>query len=78
MIETKLRYADDTEDMGDFPLREGLSWLARKDAEIQRAMGRGTELVYGDRGGGKDLYAYVCMTPIFLLLVLQNQMDWEY
>ena len=58
MIETKLRYADDTEDMGDFPLREGLSWRARKDAEIQRAMGRGTELIYGDRGGGKDLYAY--------------------
>lgn len=52
-----LRYADETDDMGDFPLREGLDWRRRKEAEIYRAIARGTMLVTGERGSGKDLFA---------------------
>ena len=52
----KLRFADDADDMEDFPLREGLSWRLRRDAEIIRSIGRGTMLIHGDRGSGKDLF----------------------
>lgn len=54
--EEKLRYADDTDNMRDWELRPGLTWKARRDAEVIRSMSRGTMLVYGDRGGGKDLF----------------------
>jgi len=53
----KLRFVDDTDDMGDFPLRPGLNWRARKESEIYRTIARGTMLVSGERGSGKDLFA---------------------
>ena len=55
-VADKLKFADDTDDMQDFPLREGLSWRLRRDAEIIRSIGRGTMLIHGDRGSGKDLF----------------------
>ena len=55
----KLRFADDSDDMDDFPLREGLSWRAKRDADIIRTIGRGTMLIHGDRGSGKDLLGVV-------------------
>ena len=58
-VASKLRFADDTDDMSDFPLREGLSWRARRDAEVLRSIGRGTMLIHGDRGSGKDLLGVV-------------------
>ena len=58
-VEKKLKFADDADDMGDFPLREGLSWRARRDAEVLRSIGRGTMFVGGDRGSGKDLFGSV-------------------
>ncbi len=51
------RYVDDVDGMEDFPLREGLSWRRRKEAEIYRTFARGTMGVFGDRGSGKDLFA---------------------
>jgi len=73
-VENKLKFADDADDMQDFPLREGLSWRMRRDAEVLRSIGRGTEIIFGDRGSGKDLYGsstdymhkYYFNRPIFL------------
>ena len=58
-VAEKLRFADDTDDMGDFLLRDGLSWRLRRDAEVIRSIGRGTMLIHGDRGSGKDLLGVV-------------------
>lgn len=53
----KIRYPDDgDDDMRDFPLRSELSWRARRDAGVMRTMSRGTMLISGDRGSGKDLF----------------------
>ena len=54
--ERKLRFVDDIDDMGDFPLRPDLGWRARKESEIYRTIARGTMLVSGERGSGKDLF----------------------
>ena len=55
-VADKLRFADDADDMDDFPLREGLSWRARRDADVLRQISRGTMFIGGDRGSGKDLF----------------------
>lgn len=52
----KLRFVDDVDEMGDFPLRPELGWRARKESEIYRTIARGTMLVSGERGSGKDLF----------------------
>lgn len=52
----KLRYIDDEEELEDFPLREGLSWKARKEAEFLYSIARGVMLVTGQPGSGKDLF----------------------
>ena len=53
----KLQFADDADNMKDWQVREGLGWRLRRDAEIMRTISRGTMLVHGDRGSGKDLFA---------------------
>ena len=53
-----LQFADDDEDeMQDFPLRDGLSWYARRLAEKLLTIARGVMLISGEPGGGKDLFA---------------------
>lgn len=52
----ELIYADDLDDLEDFPLREGLDWRDRREAEYLRTMSRGVMLIYGEPGGGKDLF----------------------
>jgi len=54
-VET-LRYVDDLDGMDDFPLREGLPWRRRKEADTLRMIARGTMGVFGERGSGKDLF----------------------
>lgn len=55
----RLVFADEHDGMDDFPLREGLRWRSRKQAnEIYRPIARGTMLVTGERGSGKDLFAF--------------------
>lgn len=56
VVAEKLRFADDLDEMGDFPLRPELGWRARKESELYRAIARGTMLVTGERGSGKDLF----------------------
>lgn len=53
----ELRYADEFDDMGDWDVRGGLNWRGRKEAEMYRAISRGTMLVTGERGSGKDLFS---------------------
>jgi len=60
-----LQFVDDEEEeMRDFPMREGLSWFARKQADQLRTIGRGFMLITGEPGGGKDLFA-VSTTALF-------------
>jgi len=55
----RLIFADEHSEMNDWPLRAGLGWRSRKQAnEIYRPIARGTMLVTGDRGSGKDLFAF--------------------
>ena len=49
------RYADDLDEMQDFPLREGLGWRGRREAKELRTISRGVMLVTGEPGSGKDL-----------------------
>ena len=51
------RYADDLDDLDDFPLREGLGWKARKEADLLRTIARGVMLITEPPGSGKDLFA---------------------
>ena len=63
--EEKLRYVeDDEEEMHDFPLREDISWIVKKQAELLRTVARGFMLITGEPGGGKDLFA-VSTTKLF-------------
>jgi len=55
-LNNELRFADDDDEMEDFPLREGLTYRARKFADLLRTISRGTMLVTGEIGGGKDLF----------------------
>lgn len=52
-------YADDDNDgHGEgFTLREGLSWSARQLVEKLSTIARGVNLITGEPGGGKDLFA---------------------
>jgi len=52
----ELRFADDVE-LLDFPLRAGLSYRERKEAEFLKTINRGVMLVTGEAGSGKDLFA---------------------
>lgn len=52
----ELLYAEDEDELDDFPLREGLNWRQRKEANQLRTLSRGVMLVTGDPGGGKDLF----------------------
>lgn len=56
IIVNGLPYADE-EEMGDFPLRDGLTWKQKKDAEFLYTVSRGVMLVTGEPGGGKDLFS---------------------
>lgn len=63
----ELLYAEDEDDMGDFPLREGLTWRVKKEAAQLRTISRGVMLVTGDPGGGKDLFGVsVCARQKYL------------
>jgi hypothetical protein len=57
LLNQKPRFIEDEDDMEDFPIREGLSWYAQKQAEILRSIARGFMLITGEPGGGKDLFA---------------------
>lgn len=50
-----LRFADDEAYLEDFPLREGLTFAAKKEAEFLYTIARGVMLATGDPGSGKDL-----------------------
>lgn len=50
------RFADELDDMDDFPLRDGLGWRARKEAKHLRTISRGVMLITGEPGSGKDLF----------------------
>ena len=50
------RYADEVDGLGDFPIREGLHWKEKKEVRELLTISRGVMLVYGDPGGGKDLF----------------------
>jgi hypothetical protein len=52
-----LQFADDDDQMADFPIREDLSWSARRLVEHLRTIARGFMLITGSQGGGKDLFA---------------------
>ena len=56
VVAERLKYADDIDDTGDFPLKLGLHWRAKKQAELYRVLARGTMLITGERGSGKDLF----------------------
>lgn len=56
-LNQQLRFADDEDDMEDFPLRGGLTYRARKFADLLRTISRGTMLITGEIGSGKDLFA---------------------
>lgn len=63
----ELLYVDDEDDLEDFPLRDGLSWRARKEAAQLRTISRGVMLVTGDPGGGKDLFGVsICARQQYL------------
>ncbi len=55
MVET-MKYADEIEGLEDFPLREGLSRKAKKEAEFLYSIARGVMLITGQPGSGKDLF----------------------
>jgi len=55
MVTRELEFAEDVQ-LEDFPLREGLSYRERKEAEFLRTMARGVMLVTGPPGSGKDLF----------------------
>lgn len=50
------RYADEIDEMLDFPLRPGVGWRARREAKQLRTISRGVMLVTGEPGAGKDLF----------------------
>ena len=51
-------FADDIEDeMTDFPMREDLTWYAKRLADKLLTIARGVMLISGEPGGGKDLFA---------------------
>jgi len=52
----ELKYAEELEQLDDFPLREGLGYRARKGAEFLYSIARGVMLVTGKPGSGKDLF----------------------
>jgi len=54
--ERELIFADEQESFDDFPLREGLTWRERKEAETLYSIARGVMLVTGQPGSGKDLF----------------------
>jgi len=58
-ITERLRFVedDDTAEMEDFQIREGLSWSVQKQVEMLRTIARGVMLITGEPGGGKDLFA---------------------
>lgn len=60
MVTTTLEpiYADDLDEMEEFPLRDGLPWRARREADEMLTFARGTMGIFGDRGSGKDLFGY--------------------
>ena len=58
-INERLRFIDDddTDEMSDFQIREGLSYAVEKQIELLKSIARGFMLITGDPGGGKDLFA---------------------
>lgn len=58
------KFADDEDEMRDFPIREGLSWYAYKQIELLKTIARGFMLITGEPGGGKDLFA-ISTTSLF-------------
>lgn len=46
----------DEEELQDFPLRLGLNWRAKKEAERLYRIARGVMLITGKPGSGKDLF----------------------
>lgn len=56
VVANELKYVDELEDLDDFPLRNGLSYKARREAEFLYTIARGVMLITGQPGSGKDLF----------------------
>lgn len=56
MVIAEERYAEEVDGLDDFPIREGLGWRQRRAVRELLTISRGVMLVYGDPGGGKDLF----------------------
>lgn len=57
ILHTKLRFAEQEIETDDFPVRDGLSWRAKKLVDQLSTIARGFMLINGENGGGKDLFA---------------------
>jgi len=53
---TELRYADD-QDLLDFAVRNNLTWREEREVRFLQTINRGTMMVSGAGGSGKDLFA---------------------
>lgn len=51
-----LQYADDLTMPSDFPVRKGLTYKAKKEADFLYSIARGIMLITGSPGSGKDLF----------------------
>lgn len=54
--DNQIQFAEELDEMEDFPLRSGLDWRSKKEAEFLRTIARGVMLVTGQPGSGKDLF----------------------
>jgi len=73
-LEDSLRYAEDEDNLKDFPIRggyENLSYKAKKFVDLLRTISRGTMLVTGEVGAGKDLFA-IMITFLFRHLMFRR------
>jgi len=50
------QYVDDEPELIDFPLREGLTYMERRQAEQLEKINKGVMFCHGDTGAGKDLF----------------------
>jgi len=66
LLDKQVRFVDDddAEEMGDFQIREVLSWVVEKQIEQLRTISRGFMQISGEPGGGKDMFG-VSTSAIF-------------
>lgn len=57
-IQEPVLYIDDDREFDEFPIREGLTYKQRKEAEFLRTISKGVMLITGKAGSGKDLLGH--------------------